>query len=133
MRDDAYRTSVEVRFRDLDTMGHVNNALYATYLEEARTAYYRDVIGVSLPGVDTVLAHLSVDYRAPIELEDTVAILLDVPDVGETSIPMEYEVRADDEVAATAETVQVMWNRDAGGSRPVPDAWRERIERFHDR
>jgi len=130
MLEDAFRTTVDVRFRDLDTMGHVNNALYATYLEEARSAYYREVIGESLPDVDTVLAHLSIEYRAPIELGETVTVVLIVPEVGESSIPMEYEIRTDDSLAATAETVQVVWNREDGGSKPVPDRWRERIESF---
>lgn len=130
MRDDAFRTKVDVRFRDLDTMGHVNNALYATYLEEARSAYFREVIGESLPDVDTVLAHLSIDFRAPIELGDAVSVDLVVPDLGESSIPMEYELRTHGSLAATAETVQVVWNRDEGGSKPVPNRWRERIESF---
>ncbi len=130
MRDDAFTTSVDVRFRDLDTMGHVNNALYATYLEEARSAYYRDVIGQSLPEVDTVLAHLSIDFRAPIELEDTATVLLTVPELGGSSIPMDYEVRTDEDLAATAETVQVVWDREVGGSKPIPEDWRDRIESF---
>lgn len=130
MRDDAFTTAVDVRFRDLDTMGHVNNALYATYLEEARSAYYRDVIGESLPEVDTVLAHLSIDFRAPIELDETATVILTVPELGESSIPMDYEIRTDDALAATAETVQVVWDREAGVSKPIPSGWRDRIESF---
>lgn len=133
MRDDAFTTTVDVRFRDLDTMGHVNNALYATYLEEARSAYYRDVIGESLPDVDTVLAHLSIDFRAPIELQDAATVVLEIPELGESSIPMDYEIRTGDAVAATAETVQVVWDREAGGSKPIPQAWRNRIDSFERR
>jgi len=130
MGADAFHTTVDVRFRDLDTMGHVNNALYATYLEEARSAYYQEVIGESLPDVDTVLAHLSIDYRAPIELNDIVTVVVTVPELGESSIPMDYEISSDDATAATAETVQVVWNREVGGSNPIPEKWRERIETY---
>ncbi|NIS30651.1 MAG: acyl-CoA thioesterase, partial [Actinobacteria bacterium] len=65
----AFTVSLPVRFRDLDPMGHVNNAVYATYLEHARARYFRDVVGEALPTADTVLVHLSVDYRAPIDMD----------------------------------------------------------------
>lgn len=130
MRDDAFTTDIDVRFRDIDTMGHVNNALYATYLEEARADYYREVLGVSLPDVDTVLVRLEVDFQAPIDHEDSVAVVLQIPELGESSIPMEYEVRTDGDLAATAKTVQVTWNREKGSSRPIPDDWRRRIEEY---
>jgi acyl-CoA thioester hydrolase len=129
MVEDAFTVSVPVRFRDLDPMGHVNNAVYATYLEHARARYFRDVIGESLPTADTVLVHLSIDYRAPIDLDDeSVTVALWIPRLGESSIPMEYEVRAGDRVAATAETVQVAFDRDAAESKPIPPAWRDAIE-----
>lgn len=128
MVEDAFTVSVPVRFRDLDPMGHVNNAVYATYLEHARARYFRDVIGESLPTADTVLVHLSIDYRAPIDLDDeSVTVALWISRLGESSIPMEYEVRAGDRVAATAETVQVAFDRDAAESKPIPRDWRDAI------
>ena len=130
MHEDAYRTTVDVRFRDLDTMGHVNNALYATYLEEARAGYYREVLDESLPDVDTVIVSLSIDYQAPIGFGDTVTVLLAIPELGHSSIPMEYEIHVDESLVATAESVQVMWDRDLGTARPIPEAWHDRIESF---
>lgn len=129
MPDDAFTVELPVRFRDLDPMGHVNNAVYATYLEHARARYFREVVGESLPTADTVLVHLSVDYRVPIDLDDgSVKVALWIPRLGESSIPMEYEVRVGETVAASAETVQVAYDRDAGTSKPIPDAWRAAIE-----
>ncbi len=131
---DDYAVDVTVRFRDIDAMGHVNNAVYATYLEHARVGYYRDVVGSSLAEADTVLAHLSVDYRAPIELDDgTVEVSVSVPRLGDSSIPMAYEVVASGAVAATAETVQVVIDRETGESVPIPEGWREAIEAFEGR
>lgn len=127
--DDVYLVDLAVRFRDIDAMGHVNNAVYATYLEHARARYFRDVVGASLVDADTVLAHLSLDYRAPIDLEDeTVTVALTVPRLGTSSIPMEYELLVGDEVAATAESVQVVFDRETGTSRPIPEDWRAAIE-----
>ena len=120
---------MQVRFRDIDPMNHVNNAVYATYLEQARAALYRERLDVDLGEVDTVLAHLEIDFRAPIELEDNVTVALEIGDLGRSSVPMDYEIRADGDVAATGHTVQVVFDRDTGESVPVPDEWRATFER----
>ena len=70
MTDFEYETELQVRFRDLDAMGHVNNAVYATYLEQARVDYYADVLGVGLDDIDTVLVNLEIDYRHEVTLDD---------------------------------------------------------------
>lgn len=131
MADDEYETDVQVRFRDIDSMGHVNNAVYATYLEQGRAAYYSDIIGEPLQAVDTVIATLELDYQKPIEYGDDVTVALWIDECGESSIPMAYEIRTNGDVAATAETVQVVYDREAARSKPVPDQWRRRIEDYH--
>ena len=130
--DYDYEMAADVRLRDIDFMGHVNNAVYATYLEEAREAYFRDVVGVSLTDVGTVLATLEIDYARPIEAESDVTIALRVPELGTSSLPMEYEIRTDGDRAATARTVQVLVDRETGDSRPIPAEWRTRIHEAAD-
>ena len=120
-------TEMQVRFRDIDAMGHVNNAVYATYLEQARTEYYRDVIGAKLSEVDTVLARLELDYASPIELGEEVTVATAIGELGRSSVPMDYEVRADGRVAATGHTIQVVFDRETGDSKPIPEEWREKI------
>ena len=127
--DDPFTVSMEVRFRDIDSMGHVNNAVYATHLEQARSRYYSDVIGVRLDEVRTVLARMEIEYRLPIDLDQSVTVAMWTVDLGESSLDLAYEVRADGEVAATAETVQVVMDEAGAESRPIPEAWRERIKR----
>ncbi|WP_049887876.1 acyl-CoA thioesterase [Natronobacterium gregoryi] len=131
MTDDGYEAEVDVdvRLRDIDFMGHVNNATYATYLEQARKAYFRDVLDVSLVEVGTVLVNLEIDYARPIEADDDVTVAVRAPELGESSLPLEYEIRADGEQAATARTVQVVRDGEAGTSQSLPAEWRERIER----
>jgi acyl-CoA thioester hydrolase len=63
MDEFGYTTDIEVRYRDLDTMGHVNNAVYATYLEQARMDYFRDLLGLTMDDVQGVIAHLEIDYH----------------------------------------------------------------------
>jgi acyl-CoA thioester hydrolase len=123
--DADFECEMQVRFRDIDPMNHVNNAVYASYLEQARTLLYEDRLGVDLGAVDTVLAHLSLDFKAPIELADDVTVRLSIGDVGRSSIPMDYEIRADGELTATGHTVQVVFDRETGESVSVPDEWRE--------
>ncbi len=128
MTDYGYETEIDVRLRDIDFMGHVNNAIYATYLEQAREAYFRDVLGISLEETTTVLVSLEIEYERPIEADETVTVALRVSELGEASLPMAYEIRADGERAATARTVQVLADPDGDGSRPIPTEWRRRIE-----
>lgn len=126
----THTTEIDVRFRDLDTMGHVNNALYVTYLEEARVDFFRSVFEASLSDVDSVLASVSIDYLAPIELGDRPVIELTIEDVGRSSITMSYEIVVDDETVATAETVQVMYDPDTDSSRPIPAEWCDRLQPY---
>ncbi|QLG47603.2 acyl-CoA thioesterase [Natrinema halophilum] len=128
MIDDGFETSVTVRIRDLDSMGHVNNAVYATYLEQARNDYFREVLGVSLSEMDSVLASLELDYARSIEAKDDVTVSITITEIGSASLSMAYEIRANGEQAATARTVQVHTDPENGGSRPIPSSWRLRIE-----
>ncbi|NEU56145.1 thioesterase family protein [Halorussus sp. MSC15.2] len=130
MSDYSFTVDVDVRFQDLDTMGHVNNAVYATYFEQARVAYFEEVLDVPLHEVESVLANLEIDFRRPVEMVGEVTVGVRVTELGTTSIPMEYEVRADGEIAATGETVQVAVDSETGSSRPIPEAWREQIRDF---
>jgi len=130
----SYETILDVRFRDIDAMGHVNNAVYATYAEQARANYFADVLDEDLSAISSVLARIEIDYHRPVELGDgPVTVEVSVPRLGESSLPMEYEIRTvDDELAASIESVQVAYDREAGESVPIPDAWRETITEYHD-
>ncbi len=127
MDEFGYTTAVETRYRDFDTMGHVNNAVYATYLEQARIDYFRDVVGIPLNEISGVIAHLEIDYRQSITPEDEVTVALRVPELGESSITMEHEIRAGEDVAATAEVVQVALDPETGEPTSIPPELRDRI------
>ncbi|MFC7176016.1 acyl-CoA thioesterase [Halosegnis marinus] len=131
--DDAFRFTEEIplRLRDLDQMNHVNNAVYATFLEQARSAYFRDVVGRPLNGVGMVIADLELDFERGVTLDaGRVTVGARVTELGRSSIPMAYQVWADGERAATGATTMVHVDREAGGSKPIPDAWRETITEF---
>ena len=130
----TYTTEIDVRFRDIDAMGHVNNAVYATYIEQARTEYYRDVLTADLSGTSTVLASLSIDFRRAVELTDgTVTVSIDVAELGRTSITMTHEVRTGGQVVADAEATIVTLDPDSGEPTPIPDEQRSAMTSYHDR
>ncbi|WP_290818878.1 thioesterase family protein [Halovivax sp.] len=125
MTEFAY--DVDVRLRDVDFMGHVNNAVYATYLEEAREAFFERIVGESLADLDTVLASLTIDYERPIHAGDEVVVSVTLSELGESSVPMAYEIRADGDLAATARTTQVFVDRETGRAASIPRDVRERL------
>lgn len=118
---------LEVRFRDCDAMGHANNAVYLTYLEQARFAHWRSLWGFGtpqlppgLPGV--ILARVECDYKRPTKYGDTLEVRLTVAEIGRTSFRYEYEI-VDDQgrTVLTAKTVQVMYDYTAEKPVRIPD------------
>lgn len=109
------------RFRDLDALGHVNNAVLVTFLEQARFHWWRGYLaGRPFESEGFLIARVEADYRLPILLEDLVRIELRCTRVGTSSFDLAYRVTrgADDAVFAEAKTVQVML--DFGTNRPAP-------------
>ena len=100
-----------VRFRDVDAMGHVNNAVYLTYLEDARIAFLRP-LGADVP--EMILARAEVDFRAPLSEGDQLEIGVRPVRVGTKSFELAYEVRVGEMVAAEAKTVLVSYDYSAG-------------------
>jgi len=123
----TFETTIPVRYRDLDPMGHVNNAVYATYLEEVRTAFFREEVGIDLADSRAALASIEIDFRAPVEGTGTIRAALDVVDVGTTSLTFGYELHHEGLLVAEGETVQVAIGED--GPEPLPDAVRTAAER----
>ena len=126
MSEYDYEVEIPVRYRDLDPLGHVNNAVYATYLEQARTSYIDDVIGAPPEELGLVVANLELDFDRSITFREQVTVALRTTDIGTSSVSMDYEVRSDDGVAATATSVIVTLDED-GSPRPVPDDVRQQI------
>ena len=127
-----YSYPVEVRFRDCDPMGHVNNAVYLTYLEVARFAYWRDVCGGRNWGeIGFIMARIEFDYKAAVEQGDTVHVRLGITKIGRSSFDFEYElVDQNGRLIGTARTVQVMYDYAAKKPSPVPDTFRQQVNEF---
>lgn len=121
---------IEIRWRDVDAYMHVNNAVYATYLEEVRDALLRGVLDTAGDPWDWVLARVAIDFRRELRLEDETAVAwCEVARVGTSSVTLREGVRAGAGwVAAEAEAVVVAWDRESGRSRPLTDSERAAFE-----
>jgi acyl-CoA thioester hydrolase len=119
----VYRDTV--RFRDLDGMGHVNNAVFLTYMESARIAYLSALGAGDNPQHSLILARAEVDFRSPIAFGEDVEVGVRPSRIGTKSFELEYEVRADGRVAAEGKSVLVGYDYEAGASTEIPAAWRE--------
>jgi acyl-CoA thioester hydrolase len=121
---------IEVRWRDVDKYGHVNNAVYLTYLEEVRDEWLLRVLADPELAWDYVLAHVSIDFRHEVTLEDDEVIAIcRLDSVGQSSVRTREEVRTPDGVlAAESSSVIVARDREAGTARPVSAEERSRFE-----
>jgi acyl-CoA thioester hydrolase len=132
--DFRFSTPVEVRFRDLDALGHVNNAVYFTYMEMARVAYFKHLglIGEAYPEPFFIIAEAACQFKAPIDLNTNLRVSARVSRLGNSSFDMDYALidAATDRLMATGRTVQVVFDYAAGRSVPLPETWRQTLRDF---
>jgi acyl-CoA thioester hydrolase len=130
-------TPVTIRFRDLDAFGHVNNAVYFTFMEMARVAYFAQ-LGLlksgEFPSPFFIIAEATCQFKAPIDMETPLIIQVRVSRLGNSSFDMEYRFVDDvsGAVLASGRTVQVSFDYAANRSVPLPDEWRAAIAQFED-
>ena len=120
---------IEIRWRDLDGFGHVNNSTYLTYLEEARDQHLTDVLGEAVHR--TVIRRLEIEFISGLTQEDDyVDVDVRLTGVGTSSVTLEESIVSvlDGRVAATAKTVMVHTDESRTASAPWPDASRDAID-----
>ena len=118
-----YQSKQYVRWDDLDAFGHVNNAVYLTYAQEARFAWS----GI----LEMVVARAEVDFIAPIYDGDTfLDIELWVSAIGNSSFTMTYEIKMKGELVARVKTVQVTVDMGTKKSSPISDEQRAFLTKY---
>ena len=124
------------RFRDTDAMGHINNAVYVTYLEVARQEYWRAFSGaVDYRQVPFILAHVTCDFRSEALMNEALEIGIRCEWIGNKSFAFGYEIReqASARRVVEATSVQVCYDYARKRSIPVPDDLRRQLEAFEGR
>lgn len=122
-------TSVQVRWGDMDAMGHVNNAVYLAYFETAREPWFV-ALGIDDESTPFVLRRIEIDYRSQLTFADgAVRVVVSLAGVGTSSLTTAEQMYAssDGRLVAEARTVAVCLDGAGTGSRPIPDELRERL------
>jgi acyl-CoA thioester hydrolase len=135
---DGFPVAIDItpRFRDTDAMGHVNNAVYITYFEIVRTAYWLELTGVRrYDEVPFILAHVRADFRSPAIIGETLGVGMRVTRLGGSSFDAEYRIvsREDDRLIAEGSSVMVMFDYDKQATFPIPDDLRARVRALEGR
>lgn len=126
-----FTTDIQMRFRDIDSMGHVNNAVYLTYLELSRTRFYLEFAKSSrLEDIDFILAHLDIDFESQAVWGDEIRVTVWPSRLGRSSFTLTYEVTEakGGRILARAKSVLVSYDYGARRSKPIPDDLRGVLE-----
>ena len=122
------RIPISVRWRDMDSMGHVNNAKYVSYLEEARVRWMLTVPGVTMNDrIAPVVAATNVNYRRPLVWPDDILVELFVERLGNSSVTIGHRIvdQKDETVLYSDGNVVVVWmDTQTGKSAALPEAIR---------
>ena len=137
MQNFKHKVPIQLRFKDIDKMGHVNNANYLTYIELARVKYFEDVVGTDKKWsqqVGIILARIEIDYKAPVFLHDTIFVYTRCSRIGNKSLTLDWtivrEKQNQEEVVAQGNAVLVCYDYTHEKTIAIPDEQRKAIERF---
>ena len=120
------------RFRDVDAMGHVNNAVFLTYIEQARFAFLAEIgAAAGIEDTNRIVVRIEIDYKAPVRLGEEVEIAVRPSRIGTKSFDFEYVLRVDGEIVAEAKSVLVAYDHELGKAIVIPDDLREKLGNSH--
>lgn len=130
----VFQADIHVRFKDIDAMGHVNNAVVFTYFEEGRKALFLDALKESAPGgFNFIMAHIECDYLLPVHLEDHPILTMWVTAIGTKSFKLAYAlIDAFDanRVFARGSSIQVCYDYRRQRSIPVPQPLKSALSTY---
>ena len=124
---------IEVRFRDCDSLGHVNNAVYFTYFEQARVVMGERLgFRCALDRLGLILVHAACDYKAQVVFGDELEVAVGIAALGRTSSTCEFEIRKVDDgtLVSTGQSVQAVFDYEAERTTPMPLSFRAALQRL---
>ena len=129
-----HSTPVQIRFNDVDVMGHVNNSVYQNYFDIARVHYFEDVFEYRMDWHDKalVLVHIEIDFYQPVNMYDEVRVLTKVVHMGNKSLRMEQRLvgKSEDDIRCVNQAVLSAFHYDTGEAIPLLSQWRKHIQAF---
>ncbi len=126
-----HEKQIEIRWRDMDAYGHVNNAVFLNYLEEARDEWLEGTLGSAGSSWDYVIGRVAIDYLQELRQDDdTVVVRCSLEEIGTSSLHLREEILTrDGRTVARGEAVLVAYDRGSGRSRPLSNAERAALLR----
>jgi acyl-CoA thioester hydrolase len=125
----GFSHGLTVRWSDCDAFGHVNNAVYVTYFEEARAAFWRRLMAEAFRGFDFIIAEVTCAYVAPAHDPEPLAIAVAVSAIGTKSFTLAYTItREGGAIVARGQSVQVMYDHENKVSYAIPPEVRAKLE-----
>ncbi len=129
-----HQTPVQIRFNDIDIIGHVNNAVYQNFFDYGRLNYFTDVFGYRMNWREKVLVLLKIEieYLKPIDLHDNIRVLTKVYQMGNKSLRMQQHLvgEENDDLRCINQGVLVGYSYPEDETIPLESHWRERIIKF---
>ncbi|GAB5417959.1 MAG: thioesterase family protein [Crocinitomicaceae bacterium] len=123
---------IQVRFSDLDVLGHVNNSIYLSYFETARVHYFAHLLGEDWDwqrnGV--ILVKNEVEYHKPILLHDTPLVHIYTDHIGEKSFTLSYEIKVGGTVYTTGKSVLVCFDGSKHATIPVDPVMKDALNQL---
>lgn len=123
---------IQVRFADIDVMGHVNNAVYLSYFEMTRVHYFQELLGLTWDwkAHGVLLVRNEIDYIKPILIQHVPEITMFLEEIGSKSIRLSYEVKVNGELYTKGASVMVTFDSIANKTIPVPEEMKVAMEKL---
>ena len=114
---------IQIRFSDVDVMGHVNNAVYLSYFEYTRLYYFEELVGPQWNWIEQgiLLVKNEVEYLKPLLLKDKATIEMSIGAIGNKSFTFHYELRVNDLVYTKALSTLVCYNSKESKTISIPE------------
>jgi len=129
-----FSVNISIRFRDIDSMGHVNNAVFFTFFEEGRKAFLNKILNISDPDdYNFILAHISCDYLKPVKINDQITLQLWIGKTGSKSFTFIYKlINTEDDllVYAQGESAQVFFDYKKNCTIQIPNEFIDKISEY---
>lgn len=128
-----HSTPVQIRFNDVDILGHVNNTVYFSFYDTGKAYYFQDVRKGQMEWrrVETIIANINCTYVKPIFFGNNIEVHTRCISIGEKSFRLQQVITDDKkEIRSVCETVMVSFNPENNTATPLPDYWREAFEDY---
>jgi acyl-CoA thioester hydrolase len=129
-----YKATIELRFADFDMMGHVNNAVYFTYMEAGRIKYWRQAIQWDWRKTGVVIGKASIIYLLPIFLEDKIHMYVRTSRIGTSSFDLEYLIvkmqNGEELICSKGMTTCIAFDYELKKATPIPEKERNKMMAF---